>query len=264
MKKKKSFRKSYRKKPIISLYKKKWFWVAVLLPIILCFLVYLLLFSQVFWIDDIQLSGNNEIDKERVMNLFKEEISTDIFFLESRSIFLIDSSEIVSRILEEFPMISSIHIKRSFPNSFKATIYKRKAVAVWCRNDGECYLIDNEGVIFKEVSIPAGLVVIKGGNNNVSLSETPISSDIMTFLMEVWRDTKYAVRITEFEIEEPNIIAQTVEGWDIRFTLTDSPSTQVKKLILVLEKKISKKDRSILEYVDVRFENRVYFKRRDK
>jgi len=265
MKKKKSFRRSYKKKPVIPFYKKRGFWIAVLSVLLFLTLSYFLFFHPIFWINNIHLSGNEEVDREMIVDIIENEIVSDIFFLRSRTIFLVRTSEMADKIANEFPQIEFVQVKRSFPDSLTVTVRERKPVAIWCRDDGDdCYLIDRNGVIFKETSIPTGLAVIRGGDTAVSLSEVPISPENTAFLMEAWRGIKDIVKIVEFRIEESKIIAQTAEGWDIYFTFKKPASVQTKKLLLVIEEQIFNEDRAGLEYVDVRFEDRVYFKHKDR
>jgi len=265
MKKKKSFRISYKKKPVIPFHKKRGFWIAILSTVLFLTLSYLLFFHPIFWINNIHLSGNEEVNREMIVDIIENEIVSDIFFLRSRTIFLVSTSEIVNRVANEFPQIEFVQVKRSFPDSLNITIRERNPVAIWCRDDGDdCYLIDRNGVIFKETLIPAGLAVIRGGDTAVSLSEVPISPENILFLIEAWRGIKDIVKISEFKIEESKIIAQTIEGWDIYFTFKKPASVQTKKLLLVIEEQIFNEDRAGLEYIDVRFEDKVYFKHKNR
>lgn len=265
MKRKKSFRRSYKRKPVIPLHKKKGFWIAVSLPVFFSALAYLLFFHPIFWIDDIRLNGNETVDHDTIVGIIDNATVSNITFFKSKTIFLARTSEMADRVLNEFPEIESARIKRSFPDSLTITIHEREAVAIWCRDDGDdCYLIDANGVIFKEAPITARLAVIRGGNTAVSLSEAPISRDNMISLMEIWGGVKDVVKIVEFGIKESDVIARTDEGWDAYFTLREPPSVQTERLTLAIKEQMFDQDGATLDYVDVRFENRVYFKYEDR
>ena len=51
----------------------------------------------------------------------------------------------------------------------------------------------------------------------------------------------------------------TMEGWEVMFNSFGDPAQQVKNLDVVMSEKI-KADRKSLKYVDVRFDNRIFFK----
>ncbi len=263
MKKKKSFRKSYRKKPIIPFYKKKGFWIIITLPVLILTIGYFLIFSRFFWINDIRLSGNENTSREDILELIDNEISVSFIFFKSRTIFLTSTSEITKKIISEFPEIKFVEVRRSFPDALTVIVRERMPVAIWCRDTHDCFFIDNQGVIFEKTLRSSGLVVIEGGDTEVSLSEKPLSSEDISILIEIWRELKDVVKLSRFRVNNPDINIRTTEGWDILFTFREPVSVQTERLILAMDDRIPVENRSMLEYIDARFENRIYFKYRD-
>ncbi len=70
-------------------------------------------------------------------------------------------------------------------------------------------------------------------------------------------------------ISEASIISgerlniKAMEGWQIYFNPAKDIKNQISNLILTLREKIPPEDWKNLEYVDLRFENRVYYKYRN-
>ncbi len=263
MSKKKSFKRSYRKKPELPLHRKRWFWLAVVLLILPPALVYLFT-GSIFQVTEIQIVGASTLAPADILPIVEREIVSKIAFLSSRSIFLINRARISDKLILTFPQLNSVKVKRSFPRSVVVFVVERKAVASWCRNDGECFLIDRGGVIFEKAPDDAQLVIIKGGDGAVSLSGRPISSSEMEFIIKASRGLKGIVHPVTFNVNNPDVFVRTTEGWEVRFTLTKSPRIQTEKLILVLENTIPEEKRAKLDYVDVRFQDRVYFKYRER
>ncbi len=264
MGKKKSFKRSYRKKPEIPIHRRKGFWPAVILPIAVIGLVYLFAFSSIFWVTEIRIFGTEALDPDEMAPIVEEGIVSSVAFLNSKSILLFSVSRMTDMLTDAFPELNSVSVKRSLPDSVEITVIERKAVASWCRDRGECFLIDREGVIFKEAPDTVRLAVIRGGDGTISLSGSPISPDVMEFMIGVRRELKDIVDLAVFEVLDPDLVIRTAEGWKVRFTLMDSAHVQTEKLVLALENKIPKERRSELDYVDVRFDNRVYFRYRDR
>ncbi len=260
MKKKKNFRKSYKKKPTKPFYKKKIFWVTGTILICIFILTYFLFFFRFFWVDNIQISGSEMIPREDIENFIEDRIFFDISFLYSKTIFLIKKSEISVDIIQEFPEIRTVTIKRVFPDKLEVRIKEREALAIWCRENknAECFLIDREGIIFRRFS-PSGMAVIFGGNNNAQLGENALSREEMSLLVDIWKEVKN-VGIIGFTVSDSDINIRTAEKWNILFTSRESVSSQALKLFLTIENRIPSEKRKDLDYIDVRFENRVYFK----
>ncbi len=264
MAKKKSFKRSYKKKPVIPVHRRKGFWLAMILPILFVAIAYLFIFSSIFRVNEIRVIGADTIDPEEMRLVVENEIVSSVAFFKSKSIFLISGPGIVDSLTNAFPELRSVRVKKSFLNSVSVTVVERKATASWCRQPEECFLIDKEGVIFKEVSDTGRLAIIRGGDEDASLSETPISSEEMGFIMDTWREVRDVIDLIVFDVTNPDLVVQTSEGWRVRFTFTESARAQAEKLVLALENKIPEDKRAELDYVDVRFENRVYFKYKDR
>jgi hypothetical protein len=62
---------------------------------------------------------------------------------------------------------------------------------------------------------------------------------------------------------EDKLIIKTAEGWEIYFTLQKDSDWQIAKLNAVLEEVVTAERRGDLEYIEVRFSNRVFPKYKD-
>ena len=98
-------RKSYRIKKRKSIWRNRFFWLSILGLVILGGIFYLLGLSAFFRIEKIIVSGNEEIPKERIQDIVKENLERKIMFFKSKSIFLIDLKKIKENVLNIFPKL---------------------------------------------------------------------------------------------------------------------------------------------------------------
>jgi cell division protein FtsQ len=228
-------------------------------------LFYFAVFSPNFQIQEIKISGNQKIPAEDIENSIRERVSQKLLFFPTKSIFLIDSDGIVSQLLEKFPQIEKINLKRKLPATLIAKIQERLLIAVWCQNE-ECFSIDKTGVIFERSSPDSGLII-----KSPEVKEPPLLGQIVieeNLLQKIFGVrgglTNLKIGAKEFIVlqrERTNI--KTLEGWEIYFNPAGDINWQLTKLRLVLEKEVPPERRKDLEYIDIRFGNFAPYKYRE-
>jgi len=285
----KKYRKPYRIKKKKSLFKNRFFWIAILVLIIFGGIFYLVCFSSIFQIKDIKISGNSafaeaSVDKQKILfdeiqKIIEERISQKILFLPSKSIFLANLNQINEPLLERFPQIDEVNLKRRLPSTLIVEIQERLPLGVWCEDlpsspsenlggQGEnCFYIDREGIIFEE-NPPKEEFIIKSEEliSQGFLGEKVIEKTLLESIFEIQRKLKESLKINIEEIiilEKEKINAKTSEGWEIYFDPTGNIDWQLTKLSLVLEKEIPPERRKDLEYIDLRFGNFAPYKYRE-
>lgn len=262
----KRYKKSYktvRKKSIFDvfkIFKYKASWIVLLSLIILGSLVYLFIFSSVFQVKNIEVSQTEKSLQEEIRNIISEN---------SDNIFLSDIKGIVNKILDRFPQISSVSIKRKLPDRLIAQINERVPVAVFCRsslssslkifgirNGRECFFIDNQGIVFEEASGELTLPIIKVKNSiyRFILGQEAINKEYLEKLLSINNGLK-DIEINQINpVSKDRIDIKTSDGWDIYFNIREDIGWQIEKLNILLKEKLPPEERGSLEYIDLRFD----------
>lgn len=233
-----------------------------------------------------------EIAKEQIENKF-------FYFIPQKSIALVSTEEIKKNILERFSEIRSADVVKKAPSILKINIEEREGVGIWCsysedasesrsledsdelseeasigsieeRKIEDCFKIDREGVIFKESPLIGGNLVLNiysAKNSSAKIRDEVIPPKVINFILtakEGLSKIKVAERtfpaVVNFEfvsIEE--LRAKTIQGWWIYFNPAVLANLQINTLETVIDNEI-KGDLSLLEYIDLRIEGRVYYK----
>ncbi|XOB41861.1 MAG: cell division protein FtsQ/DivIB [Candidatus Nealsonbacteria bacterium] len=271
MRRKYLYKKPYRIKKKKSIFRNRFFWIAILVLIIFGGIFYLVCFSSTFQVKDTEISGNQKIQTQDIENLIKEKINKKLLFFPTKSIFLIDSNEIVRSLSEKFLQADSVILKRRLPATLIVEIQERLPLGVWCQalpsfpseNLGgqaeNCFYVDREGIIFEENPSKTEFIIkSQEQRTQAFLGEKVIEKVLLESIFEIQRKLKENLKIDIKEIiilEKEKINAQTSEDWEIYFDPTGDINWQLTKLSLVLEKEIPPERRKDLEYIELRFGN---------
>jgi len=185
-------------------------------------------------------------------------------FFNSQAFFLSDYKKIEQDASKEFPLISEIKIKRNFFSFHNLTveIKERISVGTWCKNT-DCFQTDKEGIIFEKAAAGSSLNIRSENEKEYFLGSKVIDDDYLAQIMEIQKKLKdsFDTYVAEFIISENNkLTAKTKDGWEAYFLMDDALPKQISNLVLVLNEKIPPENRGNLLYIDLRFNNKIYYK----
>ena len=259
-KKEKTFRKTYRRKIKKPFYKKKIFVYLISFLFFSAFIFYFLFFWDFFQIKKIEISGNQRTETKDLINFIEKETIKPFLFLESRNVFLFFPRKIAPEIIEEFPGLSEFQLSKQYPDKVKLKVKERKSIGVWCR-ENDCFSFDSTGKIFEKTRTKKGLIV-EIENKDFLIGEKILSLKNMESLIKIWNYLIPEISPEKFSVEKSKLVVSIKDNWEIYFNLEEEIDFQLIKLELTLKEKISDENRKRIEYIDLRFDKRVYFKYR--
>lgn len=251
-----------RKKPI---FRSRLLWFIILFFIILTAAFYFLFFSKTFQIEKIVITNQKRVPKEDIMRVAERGLENKLLFFKTKSVFLVNLKELEKDILNNFSQISKVEIKRNFPDSLQIIVIERPGLANWCRKD-DCYLLDNEGIIFEKSSLRKDLITIRDEREieSFNIGEKAIGGDYPEKMLEIKKrlDGEFKIIVKEFVVLPDRLTVKTSEDWEIYFDPQKDLDWQLTKLGAVLEEKIPPEKRGDLEYIELRFGNFAPYKYR--
>jgi cell division septal protein FtsQ len=252
MPKRKFFRKPHRIKKKKSIFKSRLFWFGILVLITIGGLFYLIVFSNWFQINKIEIRGNKNISNQEIKEIIQPALEQQIVFWNTRTIFLANLKELNKVILEKFPEIAKVELKRKFPETLTAIIEERKPVAVFYYQDKRFFL-DKEAIIFKEIEKKEGINLLKIES---LIGKQVLEKKLIEKIIKIQQKlNQKEIIITEAVIvSEERLNIKTLENWEIYFSLRDDISTQIFNLGVVMKERISPERRKNLQYIDLRFD----------
>lgn len=164
-----------------------------------------------------------------------------------------------------YPRIKRVDAARSLPATIFFSIEEREPWGIYCAPD--CFYIDGEGVLMEAAPQMHGSLIpridgAQGGDAPV-LGER-VMQIVRVFHADLSRRIEHllSIRFQLGEVYEEDIFVDTNEGWRIFLDTHTDPVKASEDLRLVLEKEVGEQ-RTRLEYVDLRFKGRVFYKLRE-
>lgn len=276
-------RRSRKKRRFLKIIKSKIFWIIFFIFSTGLGLAYFLLLSDVFQIEEMKISGNKKVNEEEVLEAVeprvKKELELGPFSLfSSRSIFLIGSRSLEQSVKQAFPRVGEVKVKKGLPNVLNLEIKERDSFAEICLLSGECYKTDEKGIVFEksadvreekegdvqvfQVKREELMVIFVRGAAGFDLGTQAISPLYLAGASKIEQKIKSDLEMEpkELSLGGEKLIVDVNKGFKVYFNLDKNVEDQLFNLELVLREKLSDRELEELEYIDLRFGNRIYYK----
>lgn len=234
-------------------------WYKILsIVLLITFLVFLwwFVYGSLWKINNIEIVDAKHTDIEAV--------KTDIYNMSQKKKFLIvpndhilflSKGQIERHILKTYPSVEFVEINKTTDRDIVISIKDRMAMGVWC--DELCYFFDDQGILFKKSFDYTGAVFTKWS----VASSTPLNFYDKALCIETCIDKTFVNFLTQNKV-----MKVVIEGDDLRmFTeygyyikALNNASTTMRNIALF--KKEYKGGDNELEYVDVRFGDKIFYK----
>lgn len=258
------------------------FYLIFLLAIIIVGL-YFLNNSQNFKIKNIEVKGNETISAQEIKAIVEKQLNKRHWLIFSQDNIFFFNARQAKKELNNIYFFEKLKIKRKFFDTLKVELKEKTSTIVWLTTQKKYYL-DLDGIAIKEVQ-PQDLVIQPGqegtevvrvgliqqsyptvydqSNSEVIIGKEVIKKELIDFIIELTETLKANAdfEISHYTINSPfsdQLTLITTEGWQVHFKTTNSVSSQVNKLLLILRQKVE--DRNKLEYIDLRFGEKIFYK----
>lgn len=241
---------------------------SLLFLLIILIIIYLFFYSPIFQIKNIEVKSTANIPNQVIKKNYVEWQMRQRRFLIFRqsNIFLFSQSWLKKRIDDSFDP-QELKINKSWPSTLKIEIKEKTPSLVWVTQE-KYYLLEENGLASQEINkdnIPANLPKISDeSNEGITVGQEIIAKDLAKLILDlkekITKETN--INITSFSVptrQPVQVNAIAVQGFKIYFNPKTDIDSQINKLKRIVSEKLKDKLNS-LEYIDLRTENRVYYK----
>jgi hypothetical protein len=224
----------------------------------------------------IEIGGEKEMPEQLVADRVREILSDDSWrFIPRDSILFYNKEAIQRAVVADFPRLRFASVGREswFSNTLVVTIDERSPLARWCPSATlgtevqACFVLDETGFIYAEDSAtavrPSSEYVFSGGipEDGVPIGRvfSPGHLPGLLALLERLADAGFAAQGASIENEQ-DFLVPLDRGFSIKASFGSDVGGLVRNLELVLNSETLQGRQDDLEYVDLRFGNRVYYK----
>lgn len=218
-------------------------------------------------IREIAFSGLGVLDKEDLERNIKDMLSGEKYWrlLPRSSIFLASTKDIALNLQKSFPRIERVSVKRSFPDKLEVVVKERGLFGIFC-GPSFCAYIDSSGYAFDGAPSFSGSLItkVRSDGEDAKVGQNAVDPKFMeriVFLgMEIRRLLEATSVVYELSSKTPREVSVvTDEGFKILFNRDDDFANVFRVLETLLEEEIKEK-RDRLDYIDVRFGNKAFYK----
>lgn len=246
-----------------------------------------------FRIKNIAVEGTRVLSHDEIRGVATYALDGSLFFFIPKNHYAFMSSRNLAETLQkEFPRIRTVSVKKSFPDGIKIFLEERMEWGIWCselRNkkqeltaiansaltangggQNHCGYIDREGVLFEYPLKISGAflpVIFDDSRSEIRGGERVVAADVISFFETARNRAKPELGIvfTELEISQElldDYYLYTNEGWYALVPRLGDQALWFNPLKALLHHELQ--NRAELEYIDARFGNKLFYKRKER
>lgn len=233
----------------------------------LCFFLYGLIFSDFFNIKNVTV-GNKNFENESISLQIQDTLKSSL----GKNIFLLKVADLESRLLNVFPGLEKIKIKKDYPDALNVEFSEYPLITNVINESSvikKSYILNSLGFVVKEDLEDPNLPYIKiKSDEPINPKKAVIEKARLNYTLEAktYFEDKFGMKIKEIQYKPVprELHLQTERGFTIWLDMQKSYEDQFKKL----KKAIVKLDiyRENLEYIDLRIAgnngDKIIYKRR--
>lgn len=243
---------------------------SLLLLALATYLVHFVSYIEPLTVERIRVVGTERIDPPVVETYVDSQLSDGSFhYLSRRNIFLYPRQVIEEGIVASFPRVKSAALSRDalFSRQLDVTIEEREPYALWCKDEAECYAMDESGYIFASAATTTHgefrtAYVFYGDITDAPIGQRFISAQLpaVLALLRIMQQQTNLIPNSVSVLPERDFTITLEQGFYVKAAFGQEPATIARNLELVLSSEALRDRIADIEYIDLRFGNRVYYK----
>lgn len=234
-------------------------------------------------IDKVSIRGATTIARKEIFGVVAPHLEGSYLYLFSkRNVLLLRTHEIEDELKELYPRFEKVNVSRLGFDVLSVNIRERDPFGIWCNDSDNCYFLDKTGFVYAPApTFVSGNTFIEYGGGMTS-STSPSGT---RFLLEedfknlstLFKDLdEKGMRASRASMEDsslellvrPKITAGIGDSatFSLFLTATSSYTQTLSDLSVILDSpefKIDVPDLAFLDYIDLRYGNKVFYKKKD-
>ena len=238
--------------------------------------IYILFFSSFLVITSFKVSGNKNVSEDEILNQIKPNLGGKFFNVVNRNnLLLVKKANIQKDVLGKFRLLRSVEVRKKFPAELDVQVVERTPTLLF-RGGNNWFVLDEKAEAYdtadpeneeiKKYNLPS---LNDSDGKSVGLGDLVLSQDGVEYIQALREKMQSD---TDMEIEDgfetPSLVSRDIRakataGFLIYFNENIDLDKEIEMLNIVLRNKIEKEQFPDLEYIDLRIDNKVYYKFRE-
>ena len=247
--------------------KRFWSLYAIGTLLVAIFLFYLLILHPFWAVKTIYVHGNYSVEQDELRTLISGYLNQPTLF-SRRHIFFFKNSELANLLQEKYSL-DQINVKKKFkPRSIDVAIEGKSFIGYWVSR-GVLFKLDKTGRTIDTVSTDeadkSAVRIIDLDSQLASLNGQALPSEIVEFIGQFYKNfgiERYAPKFWEVSQVTKQLSLVTKDNYRVYFDSQQPLQGQLDILGRILDYAIPEADKTRVDYIDLRFGERVYYKLR--
>lgn len=231
--------------------------------------VYLLFFAGYFEIKKVNSSVAEGISETEIGQSINSWLDRSFWGIRRRdNSLLVSFDEVENLLAKQFPKIESVEFSKDSLQEISVSIISRKPEGIWCLSaKNKCFFFDRAGVAYAETGPSNGAIftnVDDRRDREVELGRKIAPDDWLSSIITArklllesgFNALEFVIGSGSFDEFE----AKTEQGWKIFFSNSTDIAGQIRAMLILLDQKLSGDQKSNLQYIDLRIQDRIYYK----
>lgn len=266
-------RRARRNSPLRAKRRKLRFYIAAALFLLLAGIAYAIhwvSYLPQYSVQDITVVGTQELSPALVRAYVESVLATGSRpFLSPDNIFFFRPAVIAKDIALFFPRIASAKLSRAslLATAVTVSVQERQPFAQWCASDTACYMMDEKGFVYAQADMvleqPETAYTFSGG---IATSTNPVGKYFAPAHLQGLRSLLLSLGQAGFTPQgavietDQDFSVPLEEGFELHASFGEDPNKLARDLKLIVSSDALQGKEAQLEYVDLRFGDRAYYK----
>lgn len=215
-----------------------------------------------FRVNNITLVGNNDLTYDEVSEALDKPLNSNKFlFFKNNNYFLLNTDPLAKLLIEKFNL-DQAQVDKKFPNRLLVTVKEKISYFIWSK-DGSLYLLDAKGALNRQINaLDEKYLVLEDKRDYRPNGDQIFTADEVNAINQLylgWNETiDPNIKLDKIVIyNDWSIEMYTKMGFYVKVDKDEDIQSQLDHLNQVLTENIAGVD---IDYIDVRFGDKVYFK----
>jgi len=230
-------------------------------------IIYLLQIPQV-QISEVKISGNSFVSTEEIQNKVDKELNSKILWFIPKSNILFFSKNKVRNAIKENPAIIDVSIHKDYFKTARVEVIEQEKEAIYCDSIERirCYYVNKDGFIYAVIQdfiVPEQEIILYREADQKMIGDVVYEKDLHTSIMTFIKSSvRYGILIPRVQLKTDDVLEfYTEQGVILRASRYDDFEKDFTNFIALFEQDVLDKDMlSEIEYIDLRFGNKVFYK----
>lgn len=224
------------------------------------FLLYVIIYSDLFKITAVGVTGTDLIDQNEIRTMAEKELSGHkLFIFPNRNMIFFNKKKLEQGINSRYAL-NKLEVKKSW---HRLDINLEEKVAYLIVTSGQsAYFADMTGTVIKELT-PQEVISYSPRfptltlTQEIKVGDKPVSGRYVNYILELDKDLKsHGIKVKDYQSGGVDQVFMTSDaGWQAKFSINTNIKYSLENLYLFLDKKLKGKS---FQYIDLRISDRVY------